>query len=173
MALMSSSTSIKESDVTGDNIPYEIAATTHETHGLPIDTLRTIFQGQRLLMDKYYSLETRNMSFPVDTADCGDLDSRLVQARLHEMFGFLVRELGEAMQELKSKPWKQGWAQTDRDKFMEEMADSLHFFVEMCITAGMSADDLFEWYFKAWGKNRDRQENGYRDARSAVEVAAG
>lgn len=128
-----------------------------------IDPLATIFAGQKLLMDKYHAIESRNLSFPVETYDCGDLDSRLVQARMHELFGFLVRELGEAMQELRSKPWKQGWRTTDRDKFEEEMADSLHFFVEMCITAGISADKLFDLYFKAWGKNRDRQSNGYTD----------
>jgi NTP pyrophosphatase (non-canonical NTP hydrolase) len=133
------------------------------------DKLKTIFAGQNILMDKYHAIETCNLSFPVESYDCGDIDSRLVQARLHELFGFLVRELGEAMQELRSKPWKQGWRQTDRDKFEEEMADSLHFFVEMCITAGISAEHLFDLYFKAWEKNRDRQSNGYTDTRSLAQ----
>jgi hypothetical protein len=65
------------------------------------------------------------------------------------------------MQELKSKPWKNNYGETDVDKFREEMSDAFHFFVEMCITAGMTADDLFEGYFSAWQKNRKRQENGY------------
>lgn len=127
------------------------------------DKLATIFVGQEILMDKYHDIEQGNSSFPVELDDRGDLDSRLVQARIHELFGFTVRELGEALQELRSKPWKQTWSPTDIDKFKEEMADALHFFVEMCITAGMSANDLFHAYFRAWEKNRDRQANGYSD----------
>ena len=81
----------------------------------------------------------------------------------------MVRELGEAMQELRSKPWKQDWRATDRDKFLEEMGDALHFFVEMCITAGMTAKDLFDAYFRSWEKNRGRQEDGYSDLAPAVD----
>lgn len=179
--------------MTDDTIPYRSASNTFDgvemmgpakgggktggrlymAGGQAYDRLRTIFRGQEKLMDKYHPLEQRNLSFPVEPSDQGDLDSRLVQARLHELFGFLVRELGEAMQELKSKPWKQGWSPTDRDKFEEEMADSLHFYVEMCITAGISADKLFDLYFKAWEKNRDRQDNGYIDEGAIGHVDVG
>ena len=113
-------------------------------------------------MARYHGIEKTNFGHVVEIADLGDLDSRLVQARIHELFGFLVRELGEGMQELKiSKPWKQTFVASDPDKFREEMADSLHFFVEICITAGISADELFAEYFKAWSKNRGRQDSGY------------
>lgn len=138
----------------------------HSAGGDHFDQLRTIFAGQRALMDRYHEIERNNFSFPVEDADLGEIDFRLVQARMHEMFGFLVRELSEAMQELRSKPWKQKWAPTDVAKFQEEMADALHFYVEMCITAGISADTLFKQYFKAWEKNRGRQDNGYYDAGS-------
>lgn len=128
------------------------------------DKLATIFAGQQQLMDRYYDIEKQGgFSFPVPQDELGELDFCLVQARLHEMFGFTVRELSEAMQELRWKPWKQKWTPTDREKFAEEMADALHFFVEMCITAGMTAEDLFNAYFRAWQKNRGRQDNGYSD----------
>lgn len=127
------------------------------------DKLATIFAAQRQLMTRYHDIERDNFSFPVESDDIGEIDFRLVQARLHELFGFLVRELSEAMQELRSKPWKQKYQPTDRDKFFEEMGDSLHFFVEMCITAGMSSGGLFEAYFRSWEKNIDRQTNGYAD----------
>ncbi len=157
-----------------DDIPYVQAAIVQPVIVTPgflfFDKLGTIFEGQRKLMDKYRVIERNNYSFPVEQSDEGDLDGRLVQARMHEMYGFLTRELGEAMQELRSKPWKQAWKTTDRDKFYEEMADALHFYVEMCITAGMTADDLFQWYFKAWEKNRGRQDGGYSDTQAASSV---
>lgn len=145
----------------------------HTAGGDAFDQLRTIFAGQRQLMDRYHEIERNNSSFPVETADLGEIDFRLVQARLHELFGFLVRELGEAMQELRSKPWKQNYAPTDVDKFIEEMADSLHFYVEMCITAGVGPDRLFQAYFKAWEKNRGRQDNGYHDTGSTAKADVG
>lgn len=127
------------------------------------DRLATIFAGQWALMDKYYDIEMGQPSFPVPTQDYGEIDFATVQARLHELFGFAVRELSEAMQELRWKPWKQKWTHTSKEKFIEEMGDALHFYVEMCITAGISAEDLFNAYFRAWSKNRDRQANGYSD----------
>lgn len=126
------------------------------------DKLATVFAGQRSLMGRYHAIEKKNYGLVVDEADLGDLNSRAVQARIHMLFGFLVRELGEAMQELKvSKPWKQTFVPSDFSNFKEEMSDSLHFFVEICITAGISADDLFAGYFKAWEKNRGRQASNY------------
>lgn len=126
------------------------------------DRLGTIFRGQRTLMHKYYEQEIRNGAHAIPAADYGDLQSRTVQMRMHEVFGFLVRELSEAMQELDaSKPWKDKPRPIDEAKFHEEMADSFHFFVEMCITAGISPDSLFTFYFSAWEKNRGRQDTGY------------
>ena len=154
-----------------ERVPYQPAGLTPESPNNPgfiwYDKLSTIFAGQRALMDRYFNLEDKTCSFPVDTDEEGELDFVKVQARLHEMFGFTVRELSEAMQELRWKPWKQRWAHTDREKFVEEMADALHFFVEMCITAGINADGLFDAYFRAWEKNRGRQENGYADPTEA------
>lgn len=142
-------------------IPYVAAVTPPDTTVIAFDQLRTIFEGQRTLMVRYHDMEKKNGAGVVSEDDLGDIDSRYVQARVHELFGWMVRELGEAMQELPSKPWKHVFGEVDEAKFREEMADAFHFFVEMCITAGMTADDLFEGYFGAWQKNRKRQENGY------------
>ena len=143
------------------DIPYQIAATTPALHGLPLDTLRTIFEGQRQLMVRLHHIEEQMGSHVVDTDDLGDISGRRVQMRLHELFGYMVRELGEAMQHLHSKPWKKQYQATNRAEFEEEMVDSFHFFVEMCITGGISADRLFELYFAKWETNHVRQDTGY------------
>lgn len=142
-------------------IPYVAAALPSDTTVIAFDKLATIFDGQRALMARYHDMEKKNGACVVSEADMGDIGSRYVQAREHELFGWMVRELGEAMQELPSKPWKHVFGEVDETKFREELADAFHFFVEMCITAGMTADDLFDSYFSAWQKNRKRQENGY------------
>lgn len=112
-------------------------------------------------MTKYHTREKENGS-PVITRDMeGQLDDRQVQARIHELYGYTVRELGEAMQELKLKPWKQEEIPTDRQAFVDEMGDVLHFFVEMCITAGMTAEDLHRAYFRMHQKNNQRLAGNY------------
>lgn len=142
-------------------VPYQHAEEVPTTGDFKYDKLATIFEGQETLMGFYSIIERKNGAHVVSVADWGDINSRWVQSRIHDLYGYLIRELSEAMQELKGKPWKQTYGETDVDKFREELADSLHFFVEICITAGMTADDLFEGYFSAWQKNRKRQENGY------------
>jgi NTP pyrophosphatase (non-canonical NTP hydrolase) len=126
-----------------------------------VNYLEMIFEGQKHLMTKYHAREKANGS-PVITSDMeGNLDDRQVQARIHELYGYLVRELSEALQELKNKPWKQTEQPTDRAAFVEEVGDSLHFFVELCITAGISAEDLHRAYFRMHQKNNSRLAGTY------------
>jgi hypothetical protein len=41
------------------------------------------------------------------------------------------------------------------------LADALHFFVELCITAGMSAEDLARIYHRKHAVNKFRQRSNY------------
>ena len=67
----------------------------------------------------------------------------------------------EAMNVLKNKPWKQSEVTTDKVHFYEELGDTLHFFVELCITAGMTASDLARIYHRKHAVNEFRQESKY------------
>ena len=125
------------------------------------DALTAIFSGQRKLMEKYHEIEESLGSPVIFEEQEGDLDDRQVQARLHQLYGYLVRELSEAMQELKLKPWKRTEIATNREAFVEEIGDSFHFFVELCITAGMTAEDLRLAYFRMHNKNTKRQNSDY------------
>lgn len=49
----------------------------------------------------------------------------------------------------------------DEDEFKEELSDSLHFFVEVCISAGISYNDIYEAYMKKGKINVERIKNGY------------
>lgn len=161
------SESVSPSPVSASLIPRQTTEdATRQRAGLPtelpkVNYLEMIFEGQRHLMTKYHSREKANGS-PVITSDMeGNLDDRQVQARIHELYGYLVRELSEALQELKNKPWKQTEMPTDKGAFVEEIGDSLHFFVELCITAGITAEDLHRAYFRMHQKNNNRLSSTY------------
>lgn len=125
------------------------------------DLLELMFMGQKGLMEKYHGIEAANGSPVIRESEEGDLDSRVVQNRLHQLFGYMVREMSEAMQELKLKPWKRTEIATDTRAFINEVGDAAHFFFEFCITAGISPIDLYEAYFRMHQKNIDRQNGTY------------
>jgi hypothetical protein len=125
------------------------------------DMLATIFAGQRQLMEEYETIERGNGCVVVTPAAFGHLDMREVQMRLKDLAYRVVEELSEATNCLKNKPWKQSFVATDEEHFREELADALHFFVELLITAGMSAEDVFKIYFRKHAVNQFRQESKY------------
>ena len=63
----------------------------------------------------------------------------------------MVSELAELLEEVNFKWWKNPH-DIREDHIREELADILHFFVSMCLEAGMTADDLYAVY---QGKNRE------------------
>ena len=70
----------------------------------------------------------------------------------------MVSELAELLEEVNFKWWKNPH-ELNVSNIREELSDILHFFISMCIEAGMSADDLFDQYA---GKNREnvRRQDG-------------
>lgn len=125
------------------------------------DQLRSIFAGQRMLMERYYEIEQRNGAVVVSPSDEGELDDREVQIRIKDLAYRVVEELSEATNCLKNKPWKDTFVETDKAHFIEELADAFHFFVELAVTAGLDADALFAIYFRKHAVNRFRQESRY------------
>jgi dimeric dUTPase (all-alpha-NTP-PPase superfamily) len=69
----------------------------------------------------------------------------------------IVSELGELLDETNFKWWKNP-KDINHDALREELVDILHFFISMCIKAGMTAEDLYQGYFKKNKENFDRQQ---------------
>ena len=124
------------------------------------DLLETMMNKQRLLMSQYHVIEYRNNAPVVGLSDLGDLDARHVQARLKHLAWCITEELGEAMNELKNKPWKVTERPTDREAYFKELADIGHFFFELLITSGLDAETYFLHYFNAAAENDRRIEDG-------------
>lgn len=125
------------------------------------DLLKAIFDKQRELMEKYEPIESGRGAITVKPELYGMVDHRKVQWRIKDLSQRVVEELMESMNCLRNKPWKQSEVETDKDHFYEELADTLHFFVELCITAGMDAEDLAMLYLQKNAVNKFRQDSKY------------
>lgn len=125
------------------------------------DLLRTIFDRQAELISKYHEIEERRGALVIEPEQFGNIDHRFVQWRIKDLAYRTVEELSEATNCLKNKPWKQSEVDTDKAHFYEELADAFHFFIELCITAGMDAEDLALLYLKKHAVNKFRQRTDY------------
>jgi hypothetical protein len=152
---------ILDVDLDYEKIPWEGPGEIPEGYFKLGDWLATIFKGQEILMEKYQEIERRNGAIVVEKEMHGELDDRKVQMRIKDLAYRIVEEISEATNCLRQKPWSESFTATDRDHFFEELSDALHFFVELCITAGLSADDLFTLYWKKHEVNKFRQRSGY------------
>lgn len=88
---------------------------------------------------------------------------------IKEMMLWVQDEMCEALHEL---PFAKGWSKkydtwTDEkieeqmDKFKKEMIDSFHFFMNILIASGMTAEDIFNEYIDKNEINIQRQKTGY------------
>lgn len=152
-------------DIDWDKIDLPWAYTRIDTQANELgdsgDLLATIFEGQRRLMAKYHDIERKNGCVVIKPEVEGELDDRYVQMRLKDLMERTIEELMEAANCLKNKPWKNTYVATDRAHFEEEIADALHFFVELLITAGIDADKMFRLYFLKHAVNQFRQRSNY------------
>lgn len=68
----------------------------------------------------------------------------------------MLSELAELLDEVNFKWWKNP-KPVDDDRVKSELVDILHFFVSMCLTSGMDADELYRRYLDKNKENFDRQ----------------
>jgi NTP pyrophosphatase (non-canonical NTP hydrolase) len=125
------------------------------------DFLTLMFERQKELMEKYEPIESGRGARTVKPEDWGKIDHRFVQWRIKDLSQRVVEELMESMNTLRNKPWKQSEVETDVDHFQEELADTMHFFIELLITAGISAEDFFLLYYMKSEVNKFRQRSNY------------
>ena len=80
----------------------------------------------------------------------------------------IISELGELLDEVNFKWWKNS-KEIDTPALQEELVDVLHFFVSMCVRAGMDADTLYRIYMDKNKENFDRQRGLSKKQGYAVE----
>lgn len=109
-----------------------------------MDKLDEIFSMQSLL-DGYISRER-------------ELDGKFTQSEwIQKKSLALIDEVTELLNEVNYKWWKNPKPVNER-AVKEEIVDILHFFVSICLTAGMTADELYEIYCDKNSENIARQQ---------------
>ena len=97
------------------------------------------------------------VEFPVD------MHSKPGQQACREAGIGCIEEFFEALAHLKN--WKKHRATEvkglDREAFLEEMSDSMHYFLEVLLLAGVSADEFFEIFMRKGELNAKRINEGY------------
>lgn len=69
-------------------------------------------------------------------------------------------ELHEALAEVGWKPWATS-RHLNRDAYVGELIDVLHFWVNLCLAAGVTAQEVEIRYLNKAEKNARRQADGY------------
>lgn len=72
----------------------------------------------------------------------------------------ITDEIMEVLRETPWKPWKKQQV-FDKDKYKEELVDTFHFFMNLCLAGGMNADELFMRYNRKNAINHLRKKKGY------------
>lgn len=95
--------------------------------------------------------------FPVD------MKTKVGQRFLKGITYDCMDELFEANQELKNSKGHRATeiSELDREAYVEELVDALHYFFEIVIASGVTLDEMHEAYMKKGEVNRKRIESGY------------
>jgi len=138
------------------NITKEDIQKEFQTSG---DMLTDIFKRQEELEKKYYEIEIKNgealPSFPID------IDTFEGQRRARAIIYRITEELYEAGNCLRNKAWKNTHVPTDKDHFLEELADALHFMIQLFLELGLTSTQVYILYFKKSMVNLFRQKSNY------------
>jgi len=114
-----------------------------------MDKLAVLFEEQKKFM------EHLKIYYPVD------LHTFEGQNKIREIVFWMVNEAFEMCEWMQYKPWRKNPPEFNENKFKEEVADILHFFLELCIMCDIDDEYLFELYNKKLEKNYKRQEEDY------------
>ncbi len=107
------------------------------------DKLEVIFEMQKALNDDIR--ERRNLQ--------GISPEQWIQRQMLAM----LSEMAEVLDEVNFKWWKNP-KPVDENALRDELVDVLHFFVSMCLEAGMTPQDLFDRYLAKNQENFLRQQ---------------
>lgn len=108
-----------------------------------MDKLDTIFQMQQKLNEDI--IARRGLT--------GISDEEWIQKQTLAM----LSEMAELLDEVNFKWWKNP-KPVNQDAVREELTDILHFFVSMCLRAGMDAQELYDRYCQKNEENFKRQD---------------
>ena len=122
-------------------------------------------------VDKLERIFEMQSCFQKDLISRRKLDDIPMEKWLQMQTLAMVSELAELIDEVNFKWWKNP-KPVDENSVKEELVDILHFFVSMCLSAGMSAEELYNRYIEKNQENFDRQ-NGLSQKKGYESPKAG
>jgi hypothetical protein len=123
-------------------------------------TINYYRDGEPDKLEESFRLQTelQARTYGADPGDIEEPSERIQFAK--DMILALTDELHEALGEIGWKPWATS-RYFNEEEFKGEMVDAFHFFMNLCLVAGMDADELFERYQEKRTRNQKRQAEGY------------
>lgn len=110
----------------------------------PTDLLQAIFDKQKQLMEKYHHIESKNGLLQTPDVPV-DLHCRFGQARIKDFAWRMTEEFTEATD-----------AKHDREHYLEELIDGLHFLVELFILSDFHpGETLHQWFTNLAGQTAE------------------
>lgn len=125
-------------------------------HPYPPDALDVMFVAQGAFMD----ILKKHRNFPEFPVNISSKDGqKVVKSVSHDC----MHELFEAIHLLKNSKdhRKTDINEFDRESFLEELSDALHYFIEICILCDIDQADLYDAFMKKHDINVKRIEEGY------------
>lgn len=126
------------------------------------DRLKLIFERQKELMEKYHDIEKANGLLQTPDVPV-DLHDRRGQARIKDFAWRITEELAEAV--WASEELAEEGPEWDRVHVQEEVADALHFLVELAILAGVGPVRIIREFPQFIEPGRDSLNSLYNKAR--------
>lgn len=80
-------------------------------------------------------------------------DAEAVSEYIRQTVLCATDELHELLHEVHWKPWKEGHGIRDVEAYREELADVVHFVLDLYLAAGLTGDDLVDDYFSKHHEN--------------------
>lgn len=80
-------------------------------------------------------------------------DAEAVSEYIRQTVLCTTDELHELLHEVHWKPWKEGHGIRDVEAYREELADVVHFVLDLYLAAGLTGDDLVNDYFSKHHEN--------------------
>lgn len=109
------------------------------TSEVPKDILGAIFEKQRELANKYVEIE--EMGDLLDKTKT-NLDTLEGQIWLKDFLYRTIEEVGESFEVVRNHSHWDFVEDVNRIHYSEELIDALHFFVELCIIAGIEREEF-------------------------------
>jgi len=125
-------------------------------HKETVDRLSDMFRQQTDFMD-FIHVERNFPKHPVD------LTTKEGQKIVKDISHDCMHELFEAIHLLKNSKQhrKTNVSEFDRESFVEEISDAMHYLIEICILSGISHEEMYEEFTRKSNVNFNRIKKGY------------